>query len=54
MTPLSKCGNDGERERAYDRESDIGRLDKARDVAQEKGWTVVDMKRDWQVAYPSD
>jgi phosphoserine phosphatase len=38
---------DAEREWAYDRESKIGRLDAALDEAQEKGWTVVDMKRDW-------
>ena len=39
---------DGEREWAYDRKSNIGRLDKAWDEAQAKGWTVVDMKRDWK------
>jgi hypothetical protein len=43
---------DAEREWAYDRESHIGRLDKALDIAGEKGWTVVDMKRDWKVIYP--
>jgi hypothetical protein len=45
---------DAEREWAYDRESLVGRLDKALDEAQEKGWTVVDMKRDWRVIYPFD
>ena len=39
---------DAEREWAYDRKSSIGRLDKALDEAQAKGWTVVDMKRDWK------
>ena len=39
---------DAEREWAYDRESHIGRLDKALDEAIAKGWTVVDMKRDWK------
>lgn len=39
---------DGEREWAYDRNSDIGTLNKAWDEAQAKGWTVVDMKRDWK------
>ena len=34
---------DAEREWAYDRDSPVGRLDKALDEAQEKGWTVVDM-----------
>ena len=43
---------DAEREWAYDRASSIGHLDQALDEAQEKGWTVVDMKRDWQVIYP--
>jgi phosphoserine phosphatase len=44
---------DGEREWAYDRESHIGRLDKAIDEAKAKDWTVVDMKRDWKVIFPS-
>jgi hypothetical protein len=39
---------DAEREWAYDRKSPIGRLDKALDEAMAKGWTVVDMKRDWK------
>ena len=43
---------DGEREWAYDRQSSIGRLDKALDEAMQKGWTVVDMKQDWKVIYP--
>ena len=43
---------DAAREWAYDRTSAIGRLDKALDEAQAKGWTVVDMKRDWKVIFP--
>lgn len=43
---------DGEREWAYDRESHIGRLDKGLDEANEKGWTVIDMKEDWKLIYP--
>ena len=43
---------DAEREWAYDRTSSIGRLDKALDEAQAKGWTVVDMKNDWKIIYP--
>ena len=43
---------DAEREWAYDRDSHIGRLDEALDFAEEKGWTVVDMKSDWKVVYP--
>ena len=33
---------DGEREFAYHRKSHIGKLDKALDEANAKGWTVVD------------
>jgi hypothetical protein len=43
---------DADREWAYDRESHIGRLNKGLDEANEKGWTVVDMKKDWKVIYP--
>ncbi len=43
---------DAEREWAYDRESPVGRLDKALDEARVKGWIVVDMKREWRVVYP--
>lgn len=43
---------DAEREWAYDRESHIGRLDKGLEEAAEKGWTVIDMKKDWKVVYP--
>jgi hypothetical protein len=43
---------DAEREWAYDRQSPIGRLDKALDEAKAKAWTVVDMKQDWKVIFP--
>jgi hypothetical protein len=43
---------DADREYAYDRTSHIGKLDKALDEANRRGWTVVDMKRDWKVIYP--
>jgi phosphoglycolate phosphatase-like HAD superfamily hydrolase len=42
---------DEKREWAYDRESHIGKLDKALDEANAKGWTVVDMKKDWSKVY---
>jgi phosphoglycolate phosphatase-like HAD superfamily hydrolase len=45
---------DAEREWAYDRNSHIGKLDKALDAAQAKGWTVVDMKTDWNVVFPPE
>jgi phosphoglycolate phosphatase-like HAD superfamily hydrolase len=43
---------DAEREFAYDRQSHIGKLDKALDEARTKGWTVVDMKSDWKTIFP--
>lgn len=43
---------DAEREWAYDRHSPVGRLDKALDEANRRGWTVVDMKRDWRTVFP--
>jgi phosphoglycolate phosphatase-like HAD superfamily hydrolase len=43
---------DAEREWAYDRQSQIGRLDKALDEALSSGWTVVDMKKDWKKVFP--
>ncbi|MDW5290907.1 HAD family hydrolase [Formosa sp. PL04] len=43
---------DNEREWSYDRESHIGRLDKGLDEANEKGWTIIDMKKDWRIVYP--
>jgi phosphoglycolate phosphatase-like HAD superfamily hydrolase len=43
---------DEAREYAYDRPSKIGQLDKAWDEAKAKGWTVVDMKRDWNKVFP--
>ena len=45
---------DAEREWAYDRTSSIGKLDKAWDEAQKKGWTVVDMKQDWKTTFPAE
>lgn len=43
---------DSEREWAYDRESHVGRLDRALEEAGKHGWTVVDMKTDWKIVYP--
>ena len=42
---------DGEREWAYDRKSHVGKLDKALDEASQKGWTVIDMKNDWNKVF---
>jgi phosphoglycolate phosphatase-like HAD superfamily hydrolase len=43
---------DAEREWAYDRTSHIGKLDKALDEANAKGWTVVDMQKGWKRVFP--
>jgi 2C-methyl-D-erythritol 2,4-cyclodiphosphate synthase len=43
---------DAVREWEYDRQSSVGKLDKALDEAQAKGWTIVDMKQDWNVVFP--
>jgi phosphoglycolate phosphatase-like HAD superfamily hydrolase len=43
---------DEAREYAYDRQSKIGKLDKAWDDAKANGWTVVDMKQDWKTVFP--
>ena len=43
---------DDQREWAYDRDSHIGRLGEALDEAAERGWVVVDMRKDWKVVFP--
>jgi hypothetical protein len=45
---------DAQREFAYDRQSPIGRLDKALNMATRRGWVVVDMQKDWKRIFPSD
>ena len=45
---------DAEREYAYDRDSKVGKLDKALDEATAKGWTIVDMKQDWRTIFPAE
>ncbi|WP_244919985.1 HAD family hydrolase [Rhizobium grahamii] len=42
---------DAEREYAYDRNTEFGRLDKALDAAAITGWTVIDMKADWKTIF---
>ncbi|MCO6455445.1 MAG: haloacid dehalogenase-like hydrolase [Pirellulaceae bacterium] len=44
---------DAEREWAYDRDSHVGQLDQALDEAGQRGWTIVDMKKDWKTIYPA-
>ncbi len=45
---------DEKREYAYDRKSDVGRLDKALDEAIARGWIVVDMQKDWKRIFAFD
>jgi phosphoglycolate phosphatase-like HAD superfamily hydrolase len=40
--------DDAQREFAYDRQSKVGKLDKAWDEAEAKNWVVVSMKNDWK------
>jgi phosphoserine phosphatase len=42
---------DADREWAYDRDSNIGKLDIGLDEASAKGWSVADMKEDWKSIY---
>lgn len=44
---------DAQREVAYDRVSSIGKLDKALDEGNAKGWTIVDMAKDWKTIFPA-
>ncbi|MBC6983674.1 HAD family hydrolase [Caulobacter sp. 17J80-11] len=46
--------DDAVREWAYDRDSKIGRLDKAWDAAVKNGWTVVSMRREWKQIFPPE
>jgi hypothetical protein len=43
---------DAQREWAYDRESPVGRLDRALEEAKRLGWSIVDMKKDWKRVFP--
>ena len=42
---------DAVREWAYDRDSDVGRLDKGLDAAATNRWTLVDMAKDWKTIF---
>lgn len=43
---------DSVREWAYDRTSNIGKLNKGLDEAKEKSWSIIDMEKDWKIIYP--
>ena len=46
--------DDAEREYAYDRKSQIGKLDKGLDEAGPKwGWPLISMKNDWKTIFPA-
>jgi hypothetical protein len=45
---------DSVREWAYDRDSQIGKLEKGLEDAMKYNWQIVDMKRDWKRIYSSD
>jgi phosphoserine phosphatase len=44
---------DADSEYAYDRNSPVGRLDKALDAAPSAGWAIVDMGADWRTVFPA-
>ena len=46
--------DDAAREWAYDRDSHIGRLDRALTEAAGRGWVVVSMKEDWTRIHPDE
>lgn len=46
--------DDAEREYAYDRESSVGKLDRALDAAGASGWLVVSMKNDWNTVFAQE
>jgi phosphoglycolate phosphatase-like HAD superfamily hydrolase len=45
--------DDAEREYAYDRKSQIGKLDKGLDEAPKWGWQIISMKNDWKTIFPA-
>jgi hypothetical protein len=44
---------DAEREYAYDRDTEFGKLDKGLELAPEQGWILIDMKEDWATIWPN-
>jgi hypothetical protein len=41
-----------EREYAYDREGDVGKLDEILDAVKANHWIIADMKNDWKQVFP--
>ena len=46
--------DDGVREYAYDRNSEVGALSAALDEGARAGWTIVSMKNDWRTVFPNE
>ena len=44
---------DAKREYAYDRDSHVGRLDRGLKEADDRGWKLIDMQRDWSAVFPT-
>jgi phosphoglycolate phosphatase-like HAD superfamily hydrolase len=44
---------DAAREWAYDRDSHIGKLDKGLNEGPKRGWSILNMKNDWNIIYPN-
>lgn len=44
---------DDGREWAYDRNSAVGKLVRGLDEGPDRGWVIVDMKKDWKAIYPA-
>jgi phosphoserine phosphatase len=44
---------DAEREFAYDRDSHVGKLARGLDEGPNRGWIIVDMKKDWRSIFPT-
>jgi hypothetical protein len=45
--------DDAERETAYDRDSNVGRLARGLDEAPKRGWAVVSIRKDWKRVFPT-
>ncbi len=45
---------DGSREYAYDRQSSVGHLARGLDEGPARGWTIIDMAKDWNRVFPFD